>query len=958
MSLATDLPPASGRHRKGPRSRTAILDRNALNARLDAIAVKHGADKTAMRVDAVQEFRQALETGRAILRAWLEEDGKGYDCVVNMSWLQDEIIRAIYRFVTQHVYQADNPSSGERIAIAATGGYGRGTLAPGSDIDLLFLLPYKKTAWSESVIESILYFLWDLRQKVGHATRSIDECLRQAREDITIRTSLLEARYILGDEALFEDMRTRFDAEVVRKTAAEFVSAKLAERDARITRAGASRYLVEPNVKEGKGGLRDLNTLFWIAKYVYRVRDAEDLVKAGLFTQREYRTFHKCEEFLWTVRSHLHFITGRSEERLTFDYQRQIAQRLGYVTHAGLSDVERFMKHYFLVAKDVGDLTAIVCAALEEKQAKPRAMFDRFMGKLKKSSQVKLGADGFAVEIDRITVASRDVFDNDPVNLIRLFWLSMRHTLPIHPDATRLVTLSLKKIDDRLRKNETANKLFIEILTSKNSPEAVLRAMNEAGVLGRFIPDFGRIVAMMQFNMYHHYTVDEHLLRAIGILSAIESGRLKEDHPVASEIMPSISNRTVLYVALLLHDIAKGRPEDHSIAGAAVARQLCPRLGLSAAETETVAWLVENHLIMSNVAQSRDLSDRGTISAFAKTVQSIERLRLLLVLTVCDIRAVGPGVWNGWKGQLLRTLYWETELLLTGGHSAIDRKQRVERAQHELRRALPLWSDPDFDVYAARHYQAYWLKVDLAHKVRHAQLLRLCEVEMKSLATEVGTDEFQGVTELTVVAPDHPRLLSIIAGACATAGANIVDAQIFTTTDGLALDTISISRAFDRDEDELRRAERVAKVIEKALRGEIRLSDAMAEKTRTPSNREKTFPLAPDVMIDNNLSNQYTVIEVSGLDRPGLLYDLTSALSRLNLNIGSAHIATFGEKAIDAFYVTDLTGLKVTNQTRQAAIRRALLEVFGAQAPETPKASGRRRPDSGPGGAPSAHPPA
>lgn len=944
MSIAAEPASAPARPRKAPRSRAMILDRAGLNARLDAIAVKHPQDKAAMRAEAVQEFRTTLETGRAQLREWLEADGKGYDCVVNMSWLQDEIIRAIYRFVTQYVSPADNSSSRERIAIAATGGYGRGTLAPGSDIDLLFLLPYKKTAWSESVIEAILYFLWDLRQKVGHATRSVDECLRQAREDITIRTSLLEARYILGDEALFEDMRTRFEAEVVRKTAAEFVSAKLAERDARVTRAGASRYLVEPNVKEGKGGLRDLNTLFWIAKYVYRVRDAEELVAAGLFTQREYRTFHKCEEFLWTVRSHLHFITGRSEERLTFDYQRQIAQRLGYVTHNGLSDVERFMKHYFLVAKDVGDLTAIVCAALEEKQAKPRPMLDRFMGRLMKPAQKKIGAEGFSVEFDRLTVASPDVFERDPINLIRLYWLADRHALPIHPDATRLVTLSLKKIDDRLRKSEAANKLFIEILTSKNVPEQVLRAMNEAGVLGRFIPDFGRIVAMMQFNMYHHYTVDEHLLRAIGILAAIESGRLKEEHPVASEIMPSISNRRVLYVALLLHDIAKGRPEDHSIAGAVVARYLCPRLGLTSAETETVAWLVENHLVMSNTAQSRDLSDRGTISAFANTVQTIERLRLLLVITVCDIRAVGPGVWNGWKGQLLRTLYWEAELLLTGGHSAIDRKQRVDRAQSELRRALPLWSDPDFDAYAARHYQPYWLKVDLAHKVTHAQLLRLCEVEMKSLATEVATDAFQGVTELTVVAPDHPRLLSIIAGACATSGANIVDAQIFTTTDGLALDTISISRAFDRDEDELRRAERVAKVIEKALRGEIRLSEAMADKTMGHSNREKTFLLAPEVTIDNNLSNQYTVIEVSGLDRPGLLYELTSSLSRLNLNIGSAHIATFGEKAVDAFYVTDLTGLKITNQTRQTAIRRALLDVFGA--PAATKASGRRKPEN------------
>ncbi|HEY8581159.1 MAG TPA: ACT domain-containing protein, partial [Beijerinckiaceae bacterium] len=380
-----------------------------------------------------------------------------------------------------------------------------------------------------------------------------------------------------------------------------------------------------------------------------------------------------------------------------------------------------------------------------------------------------------------------------------------------------------------------------------------------------------------------------------------------------------------------LHDIAKGRPEDHSIAGAEVARRLCPRLGLNASETETVAWLIENHLVMSNVAQSRDLSDRKTIDAFAKIVQTLERLRLLLVLTVCDIRAVGPGVWNGWKGQLLRTLYWETELVLTGGHSAIDRKRRVEMAQDELRRALPLWSDPDFEAYAQRHYQPYWLKVDLAHKVKHAQILRVCEVEVRSLATEVETDAFAGVTEFTVVAPDHPRLLSIIAGACATAGANIVDAQIFTTTDGLALDTISVSRAFDRDDDEMRRGERVAKIIEKALRGEIKLTDAVAEKAKAPAGRETTFPITPEVTIDNTLSNQYTVIEVSGLDRPGLLFELTAALSRLNLNIASAHIVTFGEKAVDAFYVTDLTGLKVTNGPRQAAIRRTLLEIFGVR---------------------------
>ena len=539
-NLASDPapPPAAPRRAKSRlAARVAILDSAALQARIDAHAASFGDDRLGLRQVVVEELRAALADGRDKARIALEGNGDGLACVTSLSWLEDELIRAIYSFVVTHMYPAENPSSAERLAIAAVGGYGRGTLAPGSDIDLLFLLPYKQTAWSESVIEAMLYVLWDLRQKVGHATRSVDECLRQARDDVTIRTSILEARFILGDEILFEEMRTRFETEIVRTTAREFVAAKLAERDARIARAGASRYLVEPNVKEGKGGLRDLNTLFWISKYVYQVRQAEDLVKAGLFTQREFRTFRKCEEFLWTVRSHLHFLTGRSEERLTFDQQRQIAQRLGYVAHAGLSAVERFMKHYFLVAKDVGDLTAIVCAALEEKQAKPRAMLNRFVGRLRRRSGVKLESDAFTVEHDRVTVAAQDVFERDPVNLLRLFWLADKHGLAVHPDAVRLVTLSLKRVDEKLRNNLLANKLFLEIVSSRNSPETILRMMNEAGVLGRFIPDFGRIVAMMQFNMYHHYTVDEHLLRAIGILANIDSGRLAEDHPVASEVM-------------------------------------------------------------------------------------------------------------------------------------------------------------------------------------------------------------------------------------------------------------------------------------------------------------------------------------------------------------------------------------------------------------------------------------
>ncbi len=705
------------------------------------------------------------------------------------------------------------------MAVVATGGYGRGLLAPGSDIDLLFILPYKQTAWGESVAETILYCLWDMGLKVGHATRSINECVRQAKADITIRTAVLEARYLFGDRKLYDEMVARFDKDVAQGTAPEFVAAKLAEREERHRRAGQSRYLVEPNVKDGKGGLRDLHTLFWIAKYVYRVREPEELIEKGVFNRAEYMLFRRCEDFLWSVRCHMHFVTGRAEERLSFDIQREIAVRLGYTSHPGLRDVERFMKHYFLIAKDVGDLTAILCAELEDSQAKAMPVLSRMMARFRPSQRRTLSeTEDFIVDYNRILVADQTVFKRDPVNLIRIFHLAQKYNLAFHPDAMRAIRHSLHLIDNDLRENEEANRLFLEILTSKNDAETVLRRMNEAGVLGKFVRTFGRIVAMMQFNMYHHYTVDEHLLRCIGILSDIEAGRA-EDAPFATELMRTIQpeHRTLLYVALFLHDIAKGRIEDHSIAGARVARRLCPRFGLSPAETDTVAWLVEQHLAMSTVAQSRDLSDRVTIQNFAEVVQSVERLKLLTLLTTADIKGVGPGVWNGWKAQLIRTLYYETEPVLTGGFSEVNRAQRVAVAQAELRAQLADWPAEQVEAYVARHYPAYWLKVDLPTKVAHARFVRDTEAAGKSLATAINLDQTRGVAELTVYAPDHPRLLSIIAGACATTGANIVDAQIYTTTDARALDTIAVSRGFERDEDEQRRAARVASTIEQAL---------------------------------------------------------------------------------------------------------------------------------------------
>jgi [protein-PII] uridylyltransferase len=920
MDTMTDRKPAGA---------AELLDSETVTAELNCLALDFGGRERELRLAVAQRLKTAVAEGMAKAEELLFQDRQGRRCAERLSQTQDEIIRILYEFAATHLYTAQNPSEGEHMAIVATGGYGRGMLAPGSDLDLLFLLPYKQTAWGESIAEAILYCLWDMGLKVGHATRSVDECIRQAKADMTIRTAILEARFLLGEQSLFDELVQRFDNDIARTTGPEFVSAKLAEREERLRRVGQSRYLVEPNVKDGKGGLRDLHTLFWIAKYVYRVRKPEELIDCGVFDRQEYRLFQRCETFLWSVRCHMHFAAGRAEERLSFDIQREMAERLGYTSHPGMRDVERFMKHYFLIAKDVGDLTAILCAALESKHQKEVPMLNRFVARLRqRAPRVLRESDDFIVDNNRINLADPDAFQRDPDNLVRMFRLGQRHNLAFHPDALRAATRSLKLINKHLRADGDAYRLFFEILTAKNAVETVLRRMNETGVLGRLIPDFGRVVSMMQFNMYHHYTVDEHLLRCIGVLAEIEAGQ-NEEYGLANELMRTIlpEHRNLLYVALFLHDIAKGRTEDHSIAGARIARHLCPRMGMSAADTETTIWLVENHLVMSSIAQSRDLSDRKTIENFCTIVQSLERMKLLTILTTADIRAVGPGVWNSWKAQLLRALYYEAEPALTGGFSEVNRAQRVAQAQALFRADLADWPPEVLDRYIARHYPAYWLKVDLKSQIDHAQFVRSAEDADKKLATKYDFDTHRGVTVLTVLTPDHPWLLCLIAGACAKAGANIVDAQIFTTTDGLALDTISISREFERDDDESRRAGRVTDAIEGALRGELRLPDMVAKRD-IPKGRIKAFAIEPEVSVNNQWSNRYTVVEVSGLDRPGLLYELTTTLSKLSLNIASAHVATFGERAVDVFYVTDLLGARITSPTRIATIKRALLQAF------------------------------
>ena len=904
------------------------FDRQEARATLTGFYRELSGRETKLRRAVLDYLKGLTEAAHLHAERQLFEDGSGRACAEGLSEYQDELINLIYDFAVKHIYFASNPSTSEKMTIVATGGYGRNLLAPGSDLDLLFLLPHKQTAWGESVTEYILYMLWDLGFKVGHATRTVRECVHHAKSDMTIRTSLLDGRFILGERSLFDDFESHFVKDVVAGTAAEFIEAKLDERDIRHRRSGESRYRVEPNIKDGKGGLRDLHTLHWLAKYLNEGAPSEIATATGFFTAEEYHTFRKCEDFLWTIRCHLHFITKRPEERLTFDHQPIMAERLNYKSHGGLQAVERFMKHYFLVAKDVGDLTRILCSELEIRELKSTPRLKNFLNPLAwRSRDEKIDLGDFRIKNGRITINDDDIFRTSPINMINLFLEADKNDVLLHPRAIRQLRGSLSKIDDNLRNDPEANKSFLELLTSSSNAERSLRSMNESGVLGRFIPDFGRIVAMMQFNMYHHYTVDEHLLYAIGILSEIEQGILRDDHPLASKLIHAVKSRRVSYVAVLLHDIAKGREEDHSIAGARVARELCPRFGLTDEESDMVAWLVEQHLIMSDVSQRRDLSDPKTIRDFAHRMPSLEHLQQLLILTVVDIRAVGPGVWNGWKGELIRSLYKQTAPMLEDGIERVDTGEQIEVAKDKLRTALKDWPKDVLEPLIERQSPHYWPRSETSRHIRHIKLMRQATEGEKYFVADFITDEWMSISELTIFTPDHPHLIAVMAGACAAAGANIMGAQIWTTRDGWALNTFLLSREFDRDDDEIRRGERIAATIEKLLSGEMRL-DKLLEGKSTPTDKVNTFDIPPSVHIDNNLSNVYTVIEVKGLDRPGFLYGVATALTELNLTVNSAQIVSYGEKVVDVFYVTDLTGGKIADPARQKTISNRLYSVI------------------------------
>ncbi|MGB3146638.1 MAG: [protein-PII] uridylyltransferase [Paracoccaceae bacterium] len=900
---------------------TAVPDADPPIYQTDAFAAELAAELAELQDPLArrQAIVQALTTARRaateeIEAAFAAAPRSARQTVRARARLADATIDVTFRLATTLLHPLPNPTTAERITLMAVGGYGRQELAPYSDIDLLFLTPYKMTAWAESVIETMLYILWDLKLKVGHASRTIADCLRLGREDFTIRTALLEHRYLCGDSALAQKLHERLLHDLFRGTGPEFIEAKLAERAERHKRQGGQRYMLEPNVKEGKGGLRDLQTLYWIGKYIHRVDKARDLVAEKVFSPEEYANFAAAEDFLWAVRCHLHATAGRAVDKLSFDMQVEVAAKLGYHDSGGRRAVEHFMQDYFRHATHVGELTRVFLTAMEARHLKQEA---RLVGFFRRHRKV---AKGYRLDRGRLHVDNPADFAKNKLNLLRLFEEALRSGVLIHPDAMRLVTANLHLIDDEMREDREAVRIFLDLLLKHGNPERALRRMNELGVLAAFLPEFEPIVAMMQFNVYHHYTVDEHTIQTISILAQIERGELIEELPLSSSILEEGVNRKILYVALLLHDIGKGRPEDHAILGAQIARRVCPRLGLTTEECETVEWLVRYHLFMSDMAQKRDIADPRTVRDFAKVVKSKKRLDLLTVLTVCDIRGVGPNTWNNWKAMLLRRLHADTTDALSAGLESLNREKRLDEAKKALRARLAPWDAKDLRRELARHYDPYWQGLSTDAQAVFARMLR--DIPDTEIRVDIEPDRDHDATRACFALADHPGIFSRLAGALALVGANVVDARTYTSKDGYATAVFWIQDS-EGHPYEATRIPRLKQMITKILMGEVITRDAMKERDKIKkSQRQFRFPT--HITFDNDGSDIYTIIEVDTRDRPGLLFDLTRTLAAANIYIASAVIATYGAQVVDSFYIKDMFGLKLHSKLKQDSLEKKL----------------------------------
>ena len=835
------------------------------------------------------------------------------------------LIDSLLKVIFKNSYFHSLGNKHYQFTLIAVGGYGRGELSPHSDLDILFLLPNKlrknDTKKIENVIELILYILWDLGYTVGHSTRTIDDCIEKSRSDLTISTSLLEKRFVAGNNEIYDLLNNKFKTFIDNTKTLDFVEAKLKESETRHKRFGESRYVVEPNVKDGKGGLRDLHTLIWILKFAYKVDTISKLINVGALTKEEAVPFAEAQRFLLSVRCHLHYRANREDDRLAMDAQLEIAKSMNFKNTITHKDVERFMKRYFLATKTVGNLTRIFCAAIETEFNKPLRM--SFLSFKKRENITP-----FRLEVGRLFSYEREILTENPINIIKLFYISHINNIDIHPKTLRQITSLRKLINLKVRQNVEANKMFLNILTSDKDPTRTLRLMNEANILGQFIPEFQKIVGLMQFDMYHSYTVDEHTIFTISNLHSLRSGKFSDFAPLTSSAILEIKSYKSLFVAMLLHDIAKGKKGDHSENGSLIASKICPRLGLNKEETKMVEWLVLHHLIMSKTAFRYELGDPKVIKNFAKQVRSIDKLKSLLALTVADIRGVGPDVWNDWKGALIKELYIKTYDLLKPPQEISKITEPLKSSKELLIRYLNNKGVNDLDIktYCSKFYNNYWGTFNLPSVVNHYEIFTSMKNYSKKLEIYLSNDSKLKATELLVITPDHHGLFSQISGLVASSGYDIVSAKIITRSDGYALDTFFLQNKERKPISDISLRKKLIETITKGLEGNFNIEKALNIKWKEIPARFRAVKAPIRVIIDNKTSDQYTILDIKCKNAPGVLYKITKIITSLGLQINTANVSTYGDRVVDIFYLKNAFGSKVDDNTTIEKVKNSILE--------------------------------
>lgn len=835
------------------------------------------------------------------------------DFPVKYSDLTDKNIKKIAQLCARR-YDQHNPP-----AVIATGGYGREELAPFSDVDVLILTSETIAPASRKWIEALHAACWKAGIRLSYTVRNLTECRHALQGDLHFMTSLLEKRFVSGDKKLSRQLDKIYDQYLREAGTGTLIAAKLAERDARHRKHGDSRALLQPNIKESKGGLRDLQNLFWLARLSEGVRSPRDMVRKKILTAEEARLLGRAHVFFWRIRCHLHALAGRADDRLSFDVQPEIALRMGYDDPAPNLRAEKFMRDYFRMANDTGYLTRILCTLLESRAASGGATAGS------KKLALSESADGFALLQNRLLPKAQDIFIKTPAEMIRIFRTSQTSGFDIHPDALRQIRGILEQNPHTLQNDSAALAILREIILDRKKSAQTLRRMNEAGLMTALIPDFANIFAHMQYDMYHVFTADEHTIHAIDMLHKIENGELQNEAPVSTLLFGQIHSRRALYFAMLFHDMAKGTGGEHAIKGAAIARRMCPKFGLDPAETETAAWLVEHHLLMTMTAFKRDLTDPKTVADFAAAVQSPERMKLLTILTAADVLAVGPGRWNNWKAGLLRDLYSRTQHILTGAPDMFDDAQATMMKQKSVRRLIG-------DKTDALRYLADRAPADFWHSFAPetlagfiAALDKNAGIKEQATVVRVLPAPTHDYTEVFVFTPDRKGLFATLAGALSAAGASIVSARIFTLPDGMALDVFQVQdlqgHAYDN-------AAFMQRTVKAALAGALDIEAEIVQRQKNLPRRSQSFRVVPQVILDNNASNSHTVVEVTGKDRPGFLYAVTSALTELGLQISAAKVTTFGSRAMDVFYVKDSFGLKIVHAAKLAGIERTLKNIL------------------------------